>query len=180
MTPLGAAELDGNIAKEIMKRSRFLEEDEAAHEIEHSVEVQVPMLQFLYGSSVKIVPIVIMLQYLDLCKELGTAIAEVARDRNAVIIASSDFTHYEPAPDAREKDKRALARIEKIDGEGLLQTVERHNISMCGPGPVATMLIAAQALGANSSQILKYSTSGDITGDYRSVVGYAAATVSRE
>lgn len=180
ITPLGTTVLDSTVAREIVKKSRFLEEDLASQESEHSVEVQVPMLQFLYGDSVKIVPIVIMLQHLEVCMDLSSAIAEVVRDRNAIIIASSDFTHYEPASVAHEKDKRALADVERLDGESLLETVERHNISMCGPAPVATTLLVAKMLHAQSSQILKYSTSGDITGDMQSVVGYAAARISRE
>ncbi len=160
-----------------MKKSRFIEEDSAAQENEHSVEVQVPMLQFLYGSSVRIVPIVIMLQNIEVCTDLSATIAEVVGQRNAIIIASSDLTHYESATIAHEKDRRAMANIERIQGEELLRIVERDNISMCGPAPVATTLLAASLLGAESSQILKYSTSGDITGDMHSVVGYAAAKI---
>ncbi len=176
---MGDVEIDTAIAKEIMKKSSLLEEDEAAQANEHSVEVQVPMLQFLYGEKVRIVPIVIMLQYLDVCRELSKAIAETVKGKNVIVIASSDFTHYEPAAAAQEKDTRALSNIENIDGEGLLNTVEKYNITMCGPAPVATMLLAASILGANSSEILKYSTSGDITGDVQAVVGYGSAKVSR-
>ncbi len=179
ITPLGKVEIESSIANEILKNSQFLEEDSSAQEKEHSVEVQVPMIQFLYDKSVKIVPIVIMLQYLEVCKDLSAAIAKVVKERKVIIIASSDFTHYEPANIAREKDKRALANIERLEGEELLRTVERDNISMCGPGPVATTLLAAKQLGAQSSQILKYSTSGDVTGDLQSVVGYGAAKIVR-
>ncbi len=174
---MGTVEIDTTTANEIMKKSRFIEEDSAAQENEHSVEVQVPMLQFLYDKSVRIVPIVIMLQHLEVCMDLSAAIAEVASQRNAIIIASSDLTHYESGTIAHEKDKRAIANIEQIQGEELLRTVERYKISMCGPAPVATTLLAASILGAQSSQILKYATSGDITGDMHSVVGYAAAKI---
>lgn len=177
-TPLGTVEIDTATAKEIMKKSRFIEEDSSAQENEHSVEVQVPMLQFLYDKSVRIVPIVIMLQHLEICKDLSKAIAEVVSQRNAIIIASSDLTHYESATIAQEKDGRAMSNIEQIKGEDLLKTVERYNISMCGPAPVATTLMAASLLGAKSSQILKYTTSGEITGDMHSVVGYAAAKIA--
>ena len=177
ITPLGTVEIDTAIAKAILKKSRYIEEDSAAQENEHSVEVQVPMLQFLYDKSVRIVPIVIMLQHLEVCKDLSAAIAEVVVERNAIIIASSDFTHYEPATVAHEKDRYAMANIEQIKGDELMRTVEKHNISMCGPAPVATTLLAANRLGARSSRILKYATSGDITGDMNSVVGYAAAKI---
>jgi MEMO1 family protein len=177
ITPLGKVQIETSIAKEILEKSEFLEEDSAAQVNEHSVEVQVPMLQFLYNESVKIVPIVIMLQNLEVCADLSSAIAKVAEQRNIIIIASSDFTHYEPADIAREKDKLALANIERIEGEELLKTVERNNISMCGPGPVATTLLAAKKLGARSSRVLKYSNSGDVTGDMQSVVGYGAAKI---
>lgn len=177
LTPLGSVEIDSSTADAILKNSQFVEEDAVAQENEHSVEVQVPMLQFLYDDSVKIVPIVIMLQYLEVCKDLSAAIAKVVKKKNIIIIASSDFTHYEPANIAKEKDKRALASIERLEGEELLRTVERDSISMCGPGPVATLLLAAKLLGAKSSQILKYSNSGEVTGDLRSVVGYGAARI---
>lgn len=179
ITPLGKVEIESSIANEILKNSQFLEEESAAQKSEHSVEVQVPMLQFLYDKSVKIVPIVIMLQYLEVCKDLSSAIARAVKQRDVIIIASSDFTHYEPAKIATAKDKRALEDIERLDGEELLRTVERDNISMCGPGPVATTLLAAKQLGARASQILKYSNSGDITGDMQSVVGYGAAKIAQ-
>ncbi len=177
ITPLGSVEIDSSTANGILENSQLLEEDSVAQENEHSVEVQVPMLQYLYGNSVKIVPIVIVLQYLETCKDLSAAIAKEAKQKNVVIIASSDFTHYEPARIAQEKDKRALANIERMEGEELLRTVERDNISMCGPGPVATLLLTARLLEAKSSQILKYANSGDTTGDLRSVVGYGAAKI---
>ena len=161
-----------------MKRSQFIEEDSAAQENEHSVEVQIPMLQFLYNKSIRIVPIVIMIQNLEVCKDLSIAIGEVVRKRNAVIIASSDFTHYEPATIAREKDERVMGSIKQLRGEDVLRTVERYDITMCGPAPVATTLLAASLLGAQTSQILKYATSGDITGDMNSVVGSAAAKIA--
>jgi MEMO1 family protein len=179
ITPLGKVEIETSIADEILKSSKFLEEDSVAQEDEHSVEVQVPMLQFLYNQSVKIVPIVIMLQNLEVCEDLSKAIAKVAGERNVIIIASSDFTHYEPVDVAKAKDKRALANIEELGGAELLMTVERNNITMCGPGPVATTLLVAKKLGAHTSQILKYSNSGEITGDMRSVVGYGAAKIAR-
>lgn len=177
-TPLGRVDLDQKVASEILRRCKLIEEDSSAQEYEHSVEVQVPMLQYLYGEDVKIVPIVVMLQYKNVCKDLASALAETLHGKNAVVVASSDFTHYEPAPNAQSKDRRALSCIEKIEGEQLLDTVERYDISMCGPGPVATMLMATKLLGASSCRLLKYATSGDVTGDVQAVVGYGAAVVA--
>ncbi|RLF16061.1 MAG: AmmeMemoRadiSam system protein B, partial [Thermoprotei archaeon] len=127
--------------------------------------------------SFKIVPISMLLQDLESSKILGKALAKVLRNRNAVIIASTDFTHYEPHDVAKEKDMKAIECILRIDPELLFKTVRAHNISMCGVGPVATMLVASKLLGASVAQLLKYATSGDITGDKSQVVGYGSLAI---
>lgn len=177
-TPLGVVMIAEEIAKSIVEESGIADIDETAHRFEHSIEIQLPFLQYLYGSRFKIVPICMMLQDYETARELGEAIAASVKDRNVVIIASSDFTHYEPQTTATRKDKLAINAITSLDPKLLINTVEREGISMCGPGPVAAMLTACKKLGASKAKLLKYATSGDITGDVSSVVGYASIVVT--
>jgi len=176
-TPLGDVLVDTRLAKEIVKESGIVDIDDEAHKYEHSIEVQLPFLQYVYRSSFKIVPITMMLQDIESSKVLGNALAKVLKESNAVIIASSDFTHYEPHDVAKSKDMKAIEKILRLDSEGLFDVVRRNNITMCGVGPVATMLTAAKLLGASVTQLLRYATSGDITGDKAQVVGYGAIAV---
>ncbi len=177
-TPLGNVRVDLDLAREIVRESGIVDMDDEAHAFEHSIEVQLPFLQFVFeNTSFKIVPISMLLQDLESSKILGKALAKVLRNRNAVIIASTDFTHYEPHDVAKEKDMKAIECILRIDPELLFKTVRAHNISMCGVGPVATMLVASKLLGASVAQLLKYATSGDITGDKSQVVGYGSLAI---
>jgi len=176
-TPLGDVLVDTRLAKEIVKESGIVDIDDEAHKYEHSIEVQLPFLQYIYGSNFKIVPIAMMLQDMESSRILGNALAKVLKEFNAVIIASSDFTHYEPHDVAKSKDMKAIEKILRLDPEGLFDVVKRNNITMCGVGPVATMLTAAKLLGASVTQLLRYATSGDITGDKAQVVGYGAIAV---
>lgn len=177
-TPLGEVGIDAELAGQILESSRLVREDEAAHSHEHSLEVQLPFMQY-FKKDFKIVPIVLSLGGLDAYEELGQAIASSIKKRNrdTLIVASSDMTHYEPHEVAKEKDKVAIDAILKLDEEQLLKKVEEHNISMCGCVPAAVMLIAARALGAKSARLIKYQTSGDTSGDYSAVVGYAGIIV---
>ena len=176
-TPLGDVLVDTRLAKEIVKESGIVDIDDEAHKYEHSIEVQLPFLQYIYESNFKIVPIAMMLQDMESSRILGNALAKVLKESNAVIIASSDFTHYEPHDVAKSKDMKAIEKILRLDPEGLFDVVKRNNITMCGVGPVATMLTAAKLLGASVTQLLRYATSGDITGDKAQVVGYGAIAV---
>ena len=176
-TPLGDVLVDTRLAKEIVKESGIVDIDDEAHKYEHSIEVQLPFLQYIYGSNFKIVPIAMMLQDMESSRILGNALAKVLKEFNAVIIASSDFTHYEPHDVAKSKDMKAIEKILRLDPEGLFDVVKRNNITMCGVGPVATMLTAAKLLGASVTQLLRYATSGDIAGDKAQVVGYGAIAV---
>jgi AmmeMemoRadiSam system protein B len=148
--------------------------DDLAHELEHSLEVQVPFLQYLFGDRCLLLPIVMYDQGLASCTELGKALAEVLRGKNAVIVATSDFTHYEAHEAAQRKDRLALRAIEELDAKALLKVITRHNITMCGPGPVSTAMIASLELGAARGRTLCYATSGDVSGNYHQVVGYGA------
>lgn len=178
-TPLGDVEVDGETANQIVRESRIIDVDDSAHRFEHSIEVQLPFLQYLYGSEFKIVPICFLMQDLPTAREVGRSVAKVLTDKNAVIIASSDMTHYEPHEIAAKKDRLALEAVEAMDEAKFHSTVESHRISACGYGPITTLITAAKVLGAKSAKVLCYKTSGDIIGDYSSVVGYAAVSFTK-
>ena len=173
-TPLGEVAIDSELARQIRDDSNHLEEDAAAHQNEHSVEVQLPFLQY-FKPDVKIVPIVLASASADVFKEIGREIAgAVSRLRRPVVIlASSDMTHYEPQAVAEEKDRQAIGAILEMDEDELLERVAGLGISMCGYAPVVAMMAAARDLGARTAELVKYQTSGDISGDYSRVVGYA-------
>jgi len=178
-TPLGNVEVNSEVAKKIVRNCELIAVDELAHLHEHSIEVQLPLLQYIYGNRFSFVPICMMLQLRDVCAEVGNAIAKALENENAVIIASTDFTHYEPQERAYEKDLKVLKAIEALDPDLMLRLVDSLPVSMCGPGPVASMLYAAKKLGAKRATILKYATSGDVTGDKFSVVGYGSVKVEK-
>ncbi len=178
-TPLGEVEIDSEVVKELVKRSKFLDIDDRAHKFEHSVEVQLPFLQYIFDSKFKLVPIVLLHQTLEISRDLAKAIASLRRDLGIdyVLIASSDFTHYETHESASRKDSIALENIKRLDPEGLFASIEKYEISMCGPGAVATLLYLGREEGAKEAEVLKYATSGDVIGEREWVVGYAAVRV---
>ena len=178
-TPLGDVEIDSSTASSILSASNLIDVDESAHAFEHSIEVQLPFLQFLYGSAFKFVPICFLMQDLQSSREVGLAVAKALEGKNAVVIASTDMTHYEPQKSAEKKDKAAIEAVLKLDEAQLYSTIEAYNISMCGYGPTVAAVTAAKALGAKESQLLCYKTSGDITGDFSAVVGYASIAFMR-
>ncbi len=172
-TPLGSVEIDTALADQIRKETSIIDVDEVAHRYEHSIEVQLPFLQFLYGDSFKIVPICFLMQDYDSAVEVGRALEEALDTTNTVVIASSDMTHYEPAKVAFEKDHAALKAITELDAKGFYETVESQNITACGYAPITALVTYANGVCAKA-QLLSYHNSGDITGDHSSVVGYAA------
>ncbi len=178
-TPLGRVKIDAELSRAIFKASGMIDLDESAHQYEHSIEVQLPFLQYIYGSAVSIVPICMGLQDIETSRNIGEAIAEAAKGRNAVIIASTDMTHQESAQSASRKDHEVLAAIEKLDEEGVQDAVSRNRMTMCGYGPVSAAIVASKLQGADRAEILSYHTSGDITGDMGAVVGYASAKITR-
>ena len=177
-TPLGEVEIDSDLAKEILAFSQNLEGDEKAHSQEHSIEVQIPFLQYLTGDF-RFVPIILSGGDLATCREIGGAIVRAikAKDEKVTIIASSDMTHYESQESAERKDRQAIEAILQLNEEELLKRVRDLNISMCGYAPVATMLSAVKQLGAKRAELVRYMTSGDASGDYSAVVGYAGVVV---
>tara|TARA_B100000315_G_scaffold50661_1_gene45186 strand:- start:2753 stop:3985 length:1233 start_codon:yes stop_codon:yes gene_type:complete len=177
-TPLGDVEIDAELGKKILATSCYLEEDYRAHQFEHSIEVQLPFLQY-FQPDIKLVPIV--LSYLSgaVYKEIGKELAKTIKELNraVVIIASSDMTHYESQESARLKDTQAIEAIMALNEDELLRRVRDMDISMCGFAPTVSLLAAAKELGASNAELVKYQTSGDTTGDYSSVVGYAGIVV---
>jgi AmmeMemoRadiSam system protein B len=176
ITPLGEVEVDGGLAKEILENSEIIDDEEEAHRFEHSIEVQLPFLQHLLGEF-KFVPVCMMLQDIKTSLEVGEALASACRGKDVLIVASTDFTHYEPQESAERKDRIAIEKIVALDPKGLVETVEERGISMCGYGPVAAMLEACKRLGARTAKLLKYATSGDTSGYRAEVVGYASLAV---
>jgi len=179
-TPLGEVEIDSELGKKILDISSHLQEDQVAHQYEHSIEVQLPILQY-FRSDIKIVPIVLAYSTGATYKEIGKEIAKAIKDLNkeVVIIASGDMTHYEPQESARRKDNQAIDAMLDLDEDELLRRVNELNISMCGCAPAASLISAAKELGATEAELVKYQTSGDITGDYSSVVGYAGIIIKK-
>jgi AmmeMemoRadiSam system protein B len=178
-TPLGDVEVDGETANRIVQETHIVDVDELAHRFEHSIEVQLPFLQYLYGSEFKFVPVCFQMQDLASAVEVGEALVEVLASKNAVVIASSDMTHYEPQGNAAMKDMAALKAVEAMDEKRFYSIIETQNVSACGYGPIAALITAAKGLGAKEAKLLCYKTSGDTTGDYSSVVGYAAVSFKK-
>ncbi len=178
-TPLGEARIDEALAGELMHGYRWLAEDSAAHRAEHALEVQLPFLQALQPEF-SFVPIALGTANYEVLASLGEAMASVlaAQKEQALIIASSDMNHYEPDAITRIKDGKAIEKLLARDARMLYEVVVREDISMCGFGPAVAMLAAASRLGATSAELVKYATSGDISGDRSAVVGYAGVIVS--
>ncbi len=177
-TSFGDISIDRDISTALLKKTDLFEEDMIAHADEHSLEVQVPVMQY-FNPDFKIVPIVIGITQLKKCLEAAEAISAVIKEsgKDVLIVASSDMTHYESQSDANRKDKIAIDAILKLDESLLFKSVEKYNITMCGYIPTVIMIAAVKALGAASARLVRYQTSGDITGDYSQVVGYAGIIV---
>ena len=177
-TPLGEVKIDSNLAKNILSNSKYLKDDFIAHKHEHSLEVELPFLQYL-KKDFEIVPIAFMTDDIEALREVGKDLAKtIAGEKECLLIASSDMTHYESHDSARRKDKMAIEAILELDEVKLMETVSEFDITMCGYAPVIAAICAAKALGAKKGKLIKYQTSGESTGDYSSVVGYAGITIS--
>jgi len=179
-TPLGYLDVDGEFSKSIVKYSNIASLDEQAHLEEHSIEVQLPFLQFIFANRVRIVPIVMGIHTLDVANDLAESILRATSElsRDVVVLASSDFNHYEPHEVTIKKDEAAISRILELDTQGFYNTIIEKNISICGPGGVMTLVEIAKKLGGKPV-LLKYATSGDIAGNKAAVVGYASVKFTR-
>jgi len=174
-TPLGDAPVDAGVAAALLKKCAMLEADEQAHRPEHSLEVIVPFIQFV-NPEAAIVPVALGPMPLAAVRETGEGVAaalEPFRD-DVIVVVSSDMTHYEAAASAERKDALAIERLKALDAEGLLEVVGAHDISMCGVWPAAVALTAFRAMGASAGKLIRYANSGEASGDYGHVVGYAA------
>ncbi|MFH1282318.1 MAG: AmmeMemoRadiSam system protein B [bacterium] len=173
--PMGDVNINEETAKLIINNSEFLQEDYNAHSREHSIEVQIPFIQY-FNNKAEIVPISMMSDEDEICSDIGRSISSAIKklpNKKFLIIASSDMSHYENRKIAKDNDSYAIDQILSLNPESLLEVVSNRGISMCGAGPVASMIYAAKDLGALEAQMIHYSTSGDITGDDESVVSYA-------
>lgn len=180
VTPLGKINIDRQLAQEIMRQCDFLSDEPLAHQYEHSLEVELPILQY-FKPGFEIVPIAIMSDDLQMLKSLGVGIAEAIKKspaaKSIMLVASSDMTHYEPQAVAEKKDHAAIEAISELDEDKLMQKIRELDISMCGYAPAIAVISAAKLLGAKNAKLIKYQTSGDTTGDKTSVVGYAGITI---
>jgi MEMO1 family protein len=177
-TPLGDVAPGAEVGETLLRSFSSLHEDSSAHRGEHAIEVQLPFLQSRQPE-LKLVPIAVGTRDFDLLSGLGKALAKAvaAQSEPTLIVASSDMNHYEADALTRIKDRKAIDRVLAMDPRGLWDVVMNQDVSMCGFGPAIIMLTAAKDLGATSATLVKYATSGDISGDRDEVVGYAGIFV---
>ena len=177
-TPLGVVEVDQAVVAQVDKvlRKSGVGLTAVSHDHEHALEIELPFLQQVLGSF-KLLPIMIRNQTPTIVQALAQALAKTLVGKNAILIASSDLSHFYPQPLAAEFDGEILRRLAAFDPQGILTAEEEHAGFACGRGAIATVLWASKALGANRVNILNYATSGDATGKYDSVVGYGAAVI---
>lgn len=173
-TPLGLVTVDSEAAQEIANDSKYIEIDEFSHSKDHSLEVQIPMLQSMLPNKFKILPIILRDQSLEMAKDVGNAVSQIAKSRNTMIVASSDFTHYEENSFAHSQDKSLIEPILEMNVEKFYNVLIEKRVTACGYGAMASVMIACKKLGAVKGELLSYSTSGDVMGDTSSVVGYGA------
>ena len=177
-TPLGHVQIDQDLGKTILANSSVLEEDALAHIREHSIEVQLPLLQY-FGHSFCFVPICLYSPEYLACQDVGQAVAKAVREsgKRVLIVASTDMSHYVSRDEAVVRDRKAIDAIVAVDPELLHQVVRREEISMCGYHPTTAMLLAARVLGATRADLVMYTDSGEMTHDLDEVVAYAGLLV---
>lgn len=177
-TPLGDVEVDTDAAVEINKATKNIELDFFSHTRDHSLEVQIPMLQEIYSHKFKILPIILIDQSYNAAIEIGMSVSKIAKNKKTVIIGSSDFTHYEENEFAHKQDKSLIEPILEMDVNEFYNILQKNQISACGYVAIASTMTACKELGATRGTLEKYATSGDITGEKSSVVGYASIIFS--
>lgn len=173
-TPLGVARIDEACASALMEATPLVREHALAHQREHSIEMQLPFLQHL-APATPIVPLVMGVQTDATSRGLAGALAEALRGRRALLVASSDLSHYHDAVTAARLDATVIRSLEAFDADGLQRALDRRPEHACGGGPMVAVMRAARALGARDAAVLRYADSGDVSGDKSAVVGYVAA-----
>ena len=173
-TPLGIVQVDSDSAKQIAEISNFIEIDEYSHSQDHSLEVQVPMLQEILSNDFQILPIILRSQNMSTAIDVGNAVSKIAEKKNAIIVASSDFTHYEENSFAHQQDKALIEPILEMNLERFYHVLNERRVTACGYGAIASTMIACKNMGAKKGELLSYATSGDVSGDTESVVGYGS------
>jgi len=178
-TPLGEIKIDEELADFILKEEGPLKEDTLAHQFEHSIEVELPILQYFFGQFI-FVPIICREDTLETYKKIAEQIYKGIKKikEEVLVIASSDMTHYEPDSTARRKDRLAIEAILNLDVENFLKVVKEENITICGVAPISITLILTKLLKATKAEVVLYQTSADVNKDYSSVVGYLGAIIS--
>jgi AmmeMemoRadiSam system protein B len=175
-TPYGVAPIDDDCAARLQTHRGVIVEQPQAHAREHSLEMQLPFLQRI-APGVPIVPLVMGYQTADTSRALGEALAEVLSGRRALIVASTDLSHYHDAVTAEKLDRVVIDRVAAFDADGLQRALDVRPEHACGGGPTVAVMRAAKALGARDSVVLDYADSGDVSGDKAAVVGYLAAAM---
>ena len=177
--PLGEIQINTVLAQTLLAQTDLIQPDTLAHRFEHSLEVQVPFLQY-FRPDLTLTPMVISHLSFKSCRIVGEALAAAIEQygKPVLIVASSDMTHYESRESATAKDSLAMQRIKALDPEGLYNTVQGNRISMCGVMPTTIALIAALHLGATRARLIRYTDSGEASGDTSQVVGYAGLVIS--
>ncbi|GAB6066441.1 AmmeMemoRadiSam system protein B [Aquifex pyrophilus] len=170
-TPFGYVEIDKSLREEVLKFP-YAKQDEYAHLYEHSLEVQLPFLQRYAKREFKILPIVLAFIDYEVAKSFGRFLGEVLKGKDALIVISSDMSHYIPADEARKKDEILISAMERLNTEELYFKAVQYNITMCGVVPAVVGIEAAKVLGATKGVVIDYTNSGVVTGDYSQVVAY--------
>jgi MEMO1 family protein len=176
-TPLGNIEVDKAALAELSQVNLDIPVTPVRADREHSLEIELPFLQRALSGDFKLLPIMIYAQQVDVARKLGLALAEVLKGKNAVLVASTDLSHFHDQLTAERFDREMLRRFEAFDPEAIFEAEQTGKAFACGHGAVAAVLWAARELGANKVKVLQHATSGDVMGDYSSVVGYGAAVV---
>lgn len=173
-TPLGLVNLDEGVCRKLLEQRSLIQEIPEAHGPEHALEVQLPFLQVALGEGWRLVPLIMGTQDLQTARALAAALETALKGTNALIVASSDLSHYHPASQAEGMDKAALRYMEKVDPEGLWEQIQEGRVEACGIGPILVALALAKRAGIHKGTLLKYAHSGDVSGERSRVVGYAA------
>ncbi|MFQ6011327.1 MAG: AmmeMemoRadiSam system protein B [Nitrososphaerales archaeon] len=173
-TSLGDVAIDSESVRELVGSTNLVHVDDRAHSREHSIEVQIPFLQHIFSNHFKILPISMYLQDKKTAEELASGLLPILMSKKAILIASSDLTHYETHDDATRKDQKLIGTIEALDLDKFYDTLESDNVTACGYGPIGVAISVLNQIGVVKGRLLKYATSGDTTKDFSSVVGYAS------